>query len=191
MRLIYIANARIPTEKAHGYQIMKMCESFAGRRFSVELIVPERKNKIKENPFVFYGLKENFKVRKIKCFDFIGAFPKGGRFSFWLQNVLFNFHLLFTKLEKDAVFYTRSASTVFILRLRGREVFFESHRLLNDRWIYRWLLGKKAKIISLTAQARNIYLQLGFKSENIIVAADCVDLTLFGKKINKEKSRKE
>jgi GxxExxY protein len=29
MKLIYIANARIPTEKAHGIQIMKMCEAFA------------------------------------------------------------------------------------------------------------------------------------------------------------------
>jgi len=27
MKLIYIANARIPTEKAHGIQIMKMCEA--------------------------------------------------------------------------------------------------------------------------------------------------------------------
>jgi len=29
MKLIYIANARIPTEKAHGIQIMKMGEAFA------------------------------------------------------------------------------------------------------------------------------------------------------------------
>ena len=38
-KLIYIANARIPTEKAHGIQIMKMCESFgellARRSFGV------------------------------------------------------------------------------------------------------------------------------------------------------------
>jgi len=29
MKLIYIANIRLPTEKAHGLQIMKMCEAFA------------------------------------------------------------------------------------------------------------------------------------------------------------------
>jgi len=29
MKIIYLANARIPTEKAHGVQIMKMCEVFA------------------------------------------------------------------------------------------------------------------------------------------------------------------
>src|SRR3989338_8174626 len=155
MRLIYIANARIPTEKAHGYQIMKMCESFAGRRFSVELIVPERKNKIKEAPFVFYDLKENFKIRKIKCFDFIGAFPKWGRVSFWLQNVFFNFYLFFAKLEKDVVFYTRSARVVLVLRLRGRKVFFESHSIAKNRKVgHKFLLGKKARIIALTKEMK-------------------------------------
>ena len=29
MKLIYITNARIPTEKAHGYQICKMCKEFS------------------------------------------------------------------------------------------------------------------------------------------------------------------
>ena len=33
MKLIYIANARIPTEMAHGLQIMKMCEAFASSDF--------------------------------------------------------------------------------------------------------------------------------------------------------------
>ena len=54
-KLIYIANARIPTEKAHGIQIMKMCEAFAGLGVDVEIIVPKRSVKalINEDPFVF------------------------------------------------------------------------------------------------------------------------------------------
>jgi len=189
MRLIYIANARIPTEKAHGYQIMKMCESFARRDFSVELIVPERKNKIKEAPFVFYDLKENFKIRKIKCFDFIGAFPKWGRVSFWLQNVFFNFYLFFAKLEKDVVFYTRSALVVLVLRLRGRKVFFESHSIAKNRKVgHKFLLGKKARIIALTKEMKRIYCQLGFNRENILVAPDGVDLKIFGGEISKEEA---
>ena len=35
MKLIYIVNARIPTEKAHGVQIMKMCEAFAAAGIEV------------------------------------------------------------------------------------------------------------------------------------------------------------
>ena len=29
MNILYLANVRLPTEKAHGAQIMKMCEAFA------------------------------------------------------------------------------------------------------------------------------------------------------------------
>ena len=39
--MLYIANARIPTEKAHGLQIIKMCAAFA-RKLDVELVVPFR-----------------------------------------------------------------------------------------------------------------------------------------------------
>ena len=41
MKMLYIANARIPTEKAHGLQIIKMCAAFA-RKLDVELVVPFR-----------------------------------------------------------------------------------------------------------------------------------------------------
>ena len=41
MKLIYLANARIPTEKAHGRQIMKMCEAFVDAGLEVELEVED------------------------------------------------------------------------------------------------------------------------------------------------------
>ncbi len=37
MKILYIANIRLPTEKAHGIQIMKMCEAFAHAGAEVEL----------------------------------------------------------------------------------------------------------------------------------------------------------
>ncbi len=49
MKLVYIANVRIPTEKAHGYQICKMCEEFSSQGIKVELWVPTRENNIKED----------------------------------------------------------------------------------------------------------------------------------------------
>jgi hypothetical protein len=40
LRVIYLANARLPTEKAHGYQICKMCEAFALNGAEVVLLHP-------------------------------------------------------------------------------------------------------------------------------------------------------
>ena len=40
MGLIYFSNAHIPTEKAHGIQIMKMCEAFAKQGIELKVIYP-------------------------------------------------------------------------------------------------------------------------------------------------------
>lgn len=56
MKITYIANIRIPTEKAHGYAIMKMCEQFAKLGASLDLVVPDRRNQLKEDPFYFTEL---------------------------------------------------------------------------------------------------------------------------------------
>ena len=42
MKIYYIANARIPTEKAHGIQIAKMCEALIEAGTDLTLIVPSR-----------------------------------------------------------------------------------------------------------------------------------------------------
>jgi len=81
MKLLYIANVRIPTEKAHGLQIMMMCENFSLAGASVELIIPSRINKDLKNidPFVFYDVKSDFKIKKIRSLDptFLFKFPPG------------------------------------------------------------------------------------------------------------------
>lgn len=43
MKLYYIANARMPSEKAHGIQIAKMCEAFIEEGVDVRLVVPSRR----------------------------------------------------------------------------------------------------------------------------------------------------
>ena len=40
--LFYIANVRMPTEKAHGIQVAKMCEAFASFGAAVTLVLPKR-----------------------------------------------------------------------------------------------------------------------------------------------------
>ena len=53
MRLFYITNSTIPTEKAYGYAISKMCEQFANLGIEITLVLPKlkRKNPIFQNIF--------------------------------------------------------------------------------------------------------------------------------------------
>ena len=46
MKLIYIANNRIPTTKANGKQIMKTCEAFWKLGHDLELWLPARKESV-------------------------------------------------------------------------------------------------------------------------------------------------
>ena len=71
MKIIYIANIRLPTEKAHGIQIMKMAEALANQGINLELLVPARRNDLTEDPFAFYGIKKNFQIKKVACLDFL------------------------------------------------------------------------------------------------------------------------
>jgi hypothetical protein len=47
MKICYIAAIRLPTEKAHGLQIMKTCEAFAAAGHDVELVVSDRATPIR------------------------------------------------------------------------------------------------------------------------------------------------
>ena len=72
-RLIYLANARIPTEKAHGYQMFKMCEAFTHQGLEVEFWHPERENTAAmrdvEDVFSYYGVKRSFRLKPVSCRD--------------------------------------------------------------------------------------------------------------------------
>src|SRR3989344_1677031 len=110
-KIIYIVNIRLPTEKAHGIQVMKNCEAFSNFKFSilnfqsssnsqiqnnankiqVELIVPTRVNlDIKEkDPFKFYGVAPSFKIRKLWSLDPIYLWKLPGGIYIKLQTVFF------------------------------------------------------------------------------------------------------
>src|SRR3990167_7960956 len=85
-KLVYIFNGRLPTEKAHGLQVTKMCEAFADLGIQVDLLIPFRFNSLKENVFEYYGVKRNFTIKKLWAVDLMlfKWFPE--RLAFWMQS---------------------------------------------------------------------------------------------------------
>lgn len=194
MKLIYITNVRIPTEKAHGYQIGKMCEEFSGRGAIVELWVPNRKNFIKDDIFSFYGLKNNFKIVKINSFDFYKYWKYLGKLSFWLQSLWFMLGLIFIKTDKNAIIYTREAEIGWIFRLRSYWTVYEAHNWPNKNRLYKFLIGrggKNNKIVVITKGLKDLFLKNNWPENKILVAADGVDLEKFDINLNKEQARSE
>jgi glycosyltransferase involved in cell wall biosynthesis len=74
-RVIYLSKARLPTEKAHGFQIMKMCEGMAALGHDVELLHPWRRQSdsalAETDAFSYYGVSPTFRVRTLANWDVI------------------------------------------------------------------------------------------------------------------------
>ncbi len=191
MKLTYIVNSRIPTEKAHGYQICKMCEEFSSAGVNVELVIPNRLNIIEEDVFSFYGFKKNFEVRNIDIIDFF-KWRKffGSRICFYISSLLFFAKLLFLKIENNSIIYTRDVFITFIFSIRGYTTVYECHDWFSKSKFLSLFLLKKCNFIITT----NRYIKEQFEKNNfktVLVAPNGVDIDLFDIKINREEAIKK
>jgi len=192
MKLIYIDAARLPTEKAHGYQICKMCEEFSSAGLEVVLWVPSRDNEIKQNIYGYYGLKNNFKIVKLISWNFLKIRKISVKFEYWLRNYIFFFSLLFKNVERDALVYTRIPEIAFIYNLKGNRVIFESHSWPESKQnIFKFLTSKSKLIIAITKALKNVFVENYFPENKILVAPDGVDFEKFDLVILKDEARRK
>lgn len=187
MKILYIANIRLPTEKALGIQIMKTCEAFAILGHDVELLAPWRFNPIKDDPFKYYGIKNKFKITKIPSFDMV----RFGRFGFWLHLLMFSkitaLYLLFKK--PDAI-YSRDEVPLFITSLFKKNIFWETHTG-RFNFIIKNLLKKCRGVVAITKGLKDFYENKDIPAGKIIIAHDGIDLGDFSQNFDKAESRKK
>jgi glycosyltransferase involved in cell wall biosynthesis len=186
MKIIYLANSRIPTEKAHGHQIVKMCERFAKIGWDVKLVVPSRNNYIKQGLFQYYNIKQNFTFKIIKLFDFFKYEKYLGSFTFYLQSIGFFVKLLFEKFDNEAIIYTRNPEIVWLFRKRGFKTCYECHDWFGKhKSVALYLLRKTNHIVTTNNFIKNEFVKNGFKAGAILVAPHGVDRKIFDLDITK------
>jgi len=184
VKIIYIANIRLPTEKAHGIQIMKMCEAFALAGTDLELVIPTRINSdfSEVDPFVYYGVKRIFKIISLKTFDpaFLLAFPAG---SYGKGQIFFFTIALFKYLRsiqtEDVLFYTRDEHLLPTLLKFSKKIVWEGHALSRRPQKFVKYFKACQKIAVLTKFLKKILIDLDIQEKNILVAPDAVDLQIF------------
>jgi len=191
MKLLYLANARMPTEKAHGYQIAKMCACYAQRGVSVALIVPTRRNALKEDVFTYYGIAHNFRVQKLTLPDCIRWSPYIGAWAYWLQTLVYALRVGVMRIDDDTVVLTRQPEVVWLMRLRGKKTVYECHDWLpkGREKLYVRFLRKANGIITTNSHIKRRFVASGFEERNILVAPNGIDLGVFALTISKEDAR--
>lgn len=192
MKIYYIQNCRLPTEKAHGYQIMKMCEAFASKDVDLELIVPKKSNPITENAFEYYNVKNNFKIRYLKFFDFfkIRLFPQ--KISYILNELEYLVIILFLNNDSTGICITRNEFLAAILKLKKFMVVYECHD-----WFRKWkkislfCLKKVDILITTNIFIKENFLNNNFHPKSIHCLPNGIDLEIFGLDISKTEARYE
>jgi len=189
MKLIYIANARIPTEKAHGIQIIKMCEAFSRTNNELELVIPRRINWIKQNPFEYYGVEKNFKIKKVICLDLIPFDKYLGHLALWIESLtFFSFSFFYILFKKVDIVYTREKFFLAFVFFK-KNFIFEAHAFPNNYFLYSFFLKRLKAIVVITKELKNLFVKHGISAEKILIAPDSVDLEQFNIKESKEECR--
>lgn len=185
-KLLYISLMRLPTEKAHGSQIMQNCEAFADAGRDVTLWVARRWNTRQmrrvADPYSYYGVRANFKIRRIPCLDLFPLFPAdsaGARLAFYVLQLSYALVcfllLLFTRAD---IYYSRDE---FLLSLASRlkakrSLVYEVHQFPasgRGAALQRHAVANVGSVIALTPRLRaDLIHQRGADPARVIVAHD-------------------
>ena len=200
MRLFYITNTRIPSERASSYQVMQMCAAFAAHYVHVDLVYPQRQLygpwAAIDDVFAYYGVPRSFSLQPIPCVDHIKAttidHPQLSatplmQLSHYLQTGTFTIRALRGLLAHRAgVCYSRDLFALTMLQAadpqRRWRLFFEAHTTPETPWSRRqarWLAARLDGIVTITDSIRQFYLELGVPAERVLTAPDGVDLARY------------
>lgn len=170
MKIYYIAFVRLPTEKAHGLQIMKTCEALADAAVEVELVTPGRKTSVAGDPFEYYEVTKSFALTTLNTPDWV----QRGFVGFLLSVVWFAEACKLRKAFWRAdIIYSRDALVLLQYILLGRRLVYEAHRAptLVDRIVAR----RAYRVITITASLKAEFVKAGVAESRILVAHDAVD----------------
>ena len=167
-KLHYFSLMRLPTERAHGLQIMQNCEAFAAAGYDVTLWVSRRWNTPQmrriTDPYAYYGVERNFRIRRLPCIDVFPLFPTesaGARFAFYLLTLSYALVMLFAlPFVRADVFYSRDELLLALLsRLKPkRSLAYEAHLFPSSRRgasLQRTVCGGVGSVVAITPQLRD------------------------------------
>jgi len=189
--ILYIASQRLPTEKAYGIQITKMCEAFADQGVRVKLLLPTRRNPIAEDLFSYYQIKKNFLVKKLWSPDFYLP-GRLDRIAVLTKNTISAMVLVIYALLKGAdIIYSRDELPLYFISFFKKNLIFEAHKFsLRRLGCYQRFKKTDMKVIAISNGIRDEFIRFGYKPERVIVAHDGVDLKQFSVSTTKAECRK-
>ena len=205
VRIAYIARMRMPTDRAHGIQAMRMCQALASEGAEVTLYYSRRRQVPSMrgiDPFEYYQMERTFEIRPIPIMDlaplqgFVPARLLGPLFA--IANAVFGLcGVLWTIQAKADLHYTRHWFTAWWLTRFGRPTILELHRTdpmhmsRRVRWVLR-RLSYHPSMRAVTTISESLKQELitgGFAGDKLVVLRDAVDLQAYARPISRSEAR--
>ncbi len=192
MKMYYVANARMPNEKAHGIQLAKQCEAFAATGVELELILPNLKNEITDSIESYYSLARSIRIIKIPVLN--AGFSRLAYNLRCLSFALFSFVYLIGKVrKKQAIIYTIDLDqfSFFLLPFLRVPVFFEVHGSKKKNLFLTFFLRRVYGVITNSrGVGAKLQAEFGIPKEKMITAPNGIDPALFPSLFSKQEARK-
>ncbi|MEK7584216.1 MAG: glycosyltransferase [Patescibacteria group bacterium] len=173
--IYYVANYRMPTERAHGLQVAMMCDALAACGWDVTLVVP-RRGRRSSDIFSYYNLRHRFRVVYLPVLDLTGKVPVIG---FWLQSTTFAMlaMLFIMKQRYRGTIYSRDQFTLFLMSfLLRNKLIYEMHTMPGViRGVHRHLFRKLQCIVAISEGLKRELIAAGCSSDSLVVSPDAFD----------------
>jgi len=177
--LIYVSNNRLPTERAHGLQIVQNCEALANAGYTVTLVGPRRhlSPEARNVPiWDYYGVAKNFTFVRVWCLDLLHWLPRA-QAAFLLQTLTYLVALAIWLLRRPAdVIFTRDVFVAAMgAALRPRvQLAYEVHQINRTRLgcALQSFVVRRAAVIALTRHLADQLEERGASPQRMIVAHD-------------------
>ena len=195
MKILYIHNIPIGSEKANVIQVLSMCCAFVDNDITIDLVLPEPTINSED---VSGYIEEKFGITVKFNLIFYKPIFKNSK----LQKYFGDKSIKEIVLNNDADFvFTRLPSLVNIALASGKKLIFESHNnLLHNRisiidyfWKFRLLKAIKNNnfvlFICISHNLKKFWKQLGITNEKLLTLHDGFSSQLFNRLENRTISR--
>ncbi len=171
--IFLIYQGRFPSEMAAALFAAKSCESFAEVDNKVTMLVPRRLGRVKDDPFKYYKIKNNFKVVHLPVIDLFKV-PFLNYVAFVLNHITFAVSCLvylLLRANKEDVIYSNETLPLLLPAYFFKNSLYEVHNypernlfmykrlFAHMRWILvtnRWKLEKLVEQFNLP-QGKSFY----------------------------------
>lgn len=188
-RLFYLANNRLPTEKAHGLQIVQNCEALANAGYAVTLVTARRANTPEMaragSLWDYYGVAPVFKFRQLPCLDLFRLVPPSRvpRVAFLAQTFSYLLVLLgWLLFHRADIYYTRDLFVgVLIAMLHPRRAAYEAHQIHRSRigQNAQGFVARRSRTIAITGHIADEIAEQDVPRGEILVAHDGIRAARF------------